>query len=66
MRANERMEERGKEKERGMRWEEEREESRRKEGKGRKTSIISEMLSIKVLASKAIWFFTESSNIQAK
>lgn len=62
MQESERMEERRKEKEAG-RCEEEREE-RKKEGK--KTFVILEKLSIRLLASKEMQFFTESSNIQAK
>lgn len=38
----------------------------RKERKGRKTSIILKMLSIKLLAPKEIWFSMGSSNIPAE
>lgn len=62
MQESERMEERRKEKEAG-RHEEEREE-RKKEGK--KTFVILEKLSIRLLASKEMQFFMESLNIQAK
>lgn len=61
MQESERMEERRKEKE--AREEEEREE-RKKEGK--KTFVILEKLSIRLLASKEMQFFMESLNIQAK